>query len=75
MRRGLVAAALSMALMGGSAAMARPAGAADFPPGHTVLVLCVNKILNLPLIDIPDEPLTLGVGISADFKCPHERVG
>lgn len=57
------------------AASTAPARAADFPPGHTVLVLCVNKIVNLPLLDLPDEPLTLGVGISADFKCPHERVG
>jgi hypothetical protein len=75
MRRALMAGALSVVLTGGSMAMARPAVAADFPPGHTVLVLCVNKIINLPLLDLPDEPLTLGVGISADFKCPHERVG
>lgn len=75
MRRGIVAAGLCVAMLGGSVALAGPAVAADFPPGHTVLVLCVNKILNLPLIDIPDEPLTLGIGISADFKCPHERVG
>lgn len=75
MRRALVALGLSVVLGASSVVVARPAVAADFPPEHTVLVVCINKILNLPLIDVPDEPLTIGIGISADFKCPHERVG
>lgn len=75
MRRGLVAAALFVILMGGSVAVARPAVAQDEGPKHSGMVLCIGKIINLPLIDIPDEPIEVGLFISDEFKCVRERIG
>jgi hypothetical protein len=72
MRKRLVAGILG-ALIGLSVAV--PAGAADLPPEHSGMVLCIGKIVNLPLIDIPDEPIEVGLFISDDFKCVRERIG
>jgi hypothetical protein len=72
MRKRLVAGILG-ALMGLS--VAGPARAADLPQEHSGMVLCIGKIVNLPLIDIPDEPIEVGLFISDDFKCVRERIG
>jgi hypothetical protein len=52
-----------------------PAQAQDLPPEHSGMVLCIGKIINLPLVDIPDEPIEVGLFISDDFKCVRERIG
>lgn len=59
-RRTLTAAALSAILGIGSVASARPAVAQE-PVREPLMGICLRpllgKILNLPLIDVPDQPI------------------
>lgn len=69
-RRLLVIAAFLVALVGGSVASARPAVAQN-----SGAVLCLSRLIDLFLIDIPEETQLIGLWVSDDFQCPGEGVG
>lgn len=60
-RRGLVVAGLCGALVAGPVGVA---GGQDDGPGAyaPALGVCVRKIVNLPLVDLPDQPIALVLG-------------
>jgi hypothetical protein len=70
MRRAMVVAAFLVALVAGSWGMAGPAQAQEQGPGAfaPVVGLCLRKIVNLPLFDLPDQPIDVMLGGQVD--CP-----
>jgi hypothetical protein len=68
--RAMVVAAFLVALVAGSVRLARPAQAQDQGPGAyaPVVGLCIRKIVNLPLLDLPDQPIDLMLGGQVDCQ-------
>ena len=74
MRRAAVVAALCVALAGGSVAVARPAVAQE-EEKRSVGVVCIGRLIDLFLIDIPEETQMLAILVTDGFKCPSEGIG
>lgn len=71
MKRLLVIGALSVVLGGIGVIQARPAMAQEEKP-HSGFVACIGQLLNLPGLDIPEDTILIGFGVTDDFQCPSQ---
>lgn len=69
--RKVVAVALAAAAVVGMTAAPAQAQEEEGPP-HSGVVLCIGQVLNLPFIDIPEDTILIGFGVSDEFDCPSQ---